>query len=703
MAMNLSRISAIYRKELVDVLRDHRTLVAMIIVPIVLYPVLILGSLQAVSHQADALASEAFTVAVPSERDAKALAALFFQDAGNEEPKSGSKGRPAPGSLMATKFYPTSDVCKAVEEGSASVGLRPRGGENKPFDVRAGFDLIVDEAEIRSEVAAARMEEFFERLTRRVQRNALREIQQPEKLLDPIPVDRTNIAKPEELGGSVLSHIVPLVLVLMAVTGAIYPAIDLTAGERERGTLETLVACPIPVEEIVIGKFLVVTTLSLFAASLNLASIGLTMQVTGVQELLTKGQAASVPFAVLPIVLLSMVPFAVLFSAVLLAVASFAKSFKEAQNLMIPVILASLIPGMAAALPGTRLEGMMLVMPVGNMVLLTREFLLGHFDDVPAIALVLGSTCFYAATAVVAASRLFGQEAVLFSDAASYKVLFRRRLFRPQARPTATQGLLLATAIFPVWFYVQTGLGRYFGDDIVASLRWIPVGMVAIIAGIPIGVALYRKIDPVETFSLRGCSWRYFLAAGLMGCSGWVLVHELIVLQGVPEGIRAQLVQYEEAIRAMPLVTAILLLAVVPGLCEEFLFRGFLLSGLREGRRLSALVTVGVIFGIYHFVLVRFLVTALLGMALAYLCWQSRSIWPCVFAHMLHNAMTLSVADLAEVFGLEGRLDSQHLPAGWIVAAFVLFGAGLWLCRRRQIQTPTLAEAAASDAAQPST
>ena len=69
-----------------------------------------------------------------------------------------------------------------------------------------------------------------------------------------------NVASPKKVGGMVLGSIVPLVLVLMTITGAIYPAIDLTAGERERGTLETLLVCPVPPMELITGKYLVVTT-----------------------------------------------------------------------------------------------------------------------------------------------------------------------------------------------------------------------------------------------------------------------------------------------------------------------------------------------------------------------------------------------------------------------------------------------------------
>ena len=174
--------------------------------------------------------------------------------------------------------------------------------------------------------------------------------------------------------------IVPFLLVTMTVTGALYPAIDLTAGERERGTLETLAVSPVPVGQIVAGKFGVIVTIAMATTALNLASMTAVLHFSGLSDLFAAAQArqgtaaadedtlsddAEVSAATVgmtqqdyrlrrmqmeresetrvgfvttaaPIVLLAMIPFAVLFSAVMLAVCSFARTFKEAQNYMMP-------------------------------------------------------------------------------------------------------------------------------------------------------------------------------------------------------------------------------------------------------------------------------------------------------------------------------------------------------------------------------
>src|SRR5262249_48204768 len=116
--------------------------------------------------------------------------------------------------------------------------------------------------------------------------------------------------------------LVPLVLILMTMTGAVYPAIDLTAGERERGTMEILAAAPIPRVTVLLAKYIAVLTVALLTALANIGSMAVTLHVTGLGEALFGGSFA---FPVLLQVLALLVLFASFFSAVLLAVTSFAR------------------------------------------------------------------------------------------------------------------------------------------------------------------------------------------------------------------------------------------------------------------------------------------------------------------------------------------------------------------------------------------
>jgi sodium transport system permease protein len=476
----------------------------------------------------------------------------------------------------------------------------------------------------------------------------------------------------------------------MTITGAIYPAIDLTAGERERGTLETLMAAPVPVIYLIVGKFLVVATVALITAFLNLGSVGATMHFGGITRILTQEKAVQFPLFVLPIILVCMIPFALLFSAIMVAVCSFARTFKEAQNYMMPVIIAAMIPAFGAALPSVELSGVMLVVPVANMVLLTRELFQQTFTWAQ-VGVVLLSTTLYAAAAVAVAARLFGQEVVLFADAGSYKTLLRRRHFKAVPLPSASQALLIAALLFPASFYAQLYLAGGSTENFLRLMAKLAVVQFAgLFVLLPLALAVYFRIAPTSTFRLQLPPWRAWLAALALGLSSWALAYEFTRLQSLILPQSEGLKKLEEAaaqLAAAPPVLVVLLMAIVPGICEEFFFRGFVLSALSTSlRKWSAIAATGAIFGVYHFVIDKIPVTALLGMMLAYLCWQSRSIFPAMLAHVMHNSVVLIIGWLAvhyprieQLLHLGAVTGNQRLPSRILLPAIILFAAGLAL------------------------
>src|SRR4029079_13251029 len=143
-----------------------------------------------------------------------------------------------------------------------------------------------------------------------------------------------DIAPPSEQKGRVWAKILPFVLFIWALTGAFYPAVDLCAGEKERGTLETLLSSPALRSEIVWGKLLTVMTFSVATALLNLTSLGVTAQyvVTQLTSMASTESMTSLNFPPLPVVacmFAALLPMSALFSALCLACAAFARSTKE--------------------------------------------------------------------------------------------------------------------------------------------------------------------------------------------------------------------------------------------------------------------------------------------------------------------------------------------------------------------------------------
>lgn len=696
------RVATIYRKELIDILRDRRTLIAMIVVPIVLYPLLMLGSIQAVTHQAVSLEEEGFVIGVLSRQDAVVLERLIALDeealnTQHEAEREAAEGRgepaptrAAPGSAWEKVRLATIDsedeLRRRVQDRAIQVGVvfRELAPLDRP-DLQTVVEFFVDEEEVRSVTARNRLRSLLTRTDERITADRIAAEGLPPNFARPIRTTSQNLSAPS----SILGQVLPLILVLMTITGAIYPAIDLTAGERERNTLESLMVCPVPVLELIVGKFLVVTTVAIMGATLNLSSVTATVYLGGFREVIASDGGA-IPVGKMAAILASLVPFAVLMSAIMIAVCSYARTFKEAQNYVTPVIIAVLIPGGIAALPATRLEGMMLIMPVGNMVLFARDMLLGADVAAWKTLSVIISTTLYASAAVAIAASVFGRESVVFSDAGSLKTTFARRLFRPSATPKVSMVLLLVALLFPTWFFVQTALQPQPGEDAAMLLYGTGLAMPLLFVLLPWAILAYWKVSPRETFALRAPHASHILAGLMLGASTWILAHEFTVLQNaifpVPRTLQESNALLTESLMALPGWHALLLLAVLPAICEELLFRGFLMSGLRGATaRATCVVVTAVVFGTFHFIIFKMPLTVALGVVLGLLCWHARSILPGIVMHVMHNGLLISMVlwpRLGTALGVTAGEESGHLPLHLVLPALVLTAAGLLLTLR---------------------
>ncbi len=703
----LSRINTIWRKELKDTLRDLRTLAAMVLLPMVLYPALMIGSLQAVEMQVSFLVTEKYSVGVPNAATQAWLRGVIDDDARflkqlvQDEAASQSSGGPRRGAEQSARagvreappefqIHVLDDVPAAILAGAVHVGLAFQGPPPQPGEVgSAAAAILYDDAEIRSQIASAGLSGVLERTNSRLLEARLRSRGLSVQFIAPLAIHEQNIAPSERLAGSVLGQIVPLVLILMTITGAIYPAIDLTAGERERGTLETLMVAPVPALDLIAGKFVVVTLIGLLSAALNLASIGGTIYLAGVGTLFSQSETLQFPFHALPWILLLMTPLAVLFSATLLAVCSFARSFKEAQNYVVPVMMAALIPGVVGILPGTRLDGPILIMPVANIVVLARDLFLDRFDA-DAILLVLLSTCLYAGAAVAVAAKLFGQEAVLFADSGSVATIFDRRFFTPRETPSTAAALLVLVVIYTLNFYLQQAISS--SPRLASGLPYLNAVALTLIVLLGFGpwfAARYMKITPTTAFQLRVPPTRAFLAAVCFGGSTWLLVGAWWRWQQtwlpLPPDIENALVEQTRWMSSVPWVASLFYLALVPALTEEVFFRGYVLSGVRSGAgKWTALLVVALAFGLFHYSVFRLGMTVGLGVLLGLLAVQFRSIWPCVLAHAMHNGIVLMSSrddGLRPLLAWLGYGDAEAgAPVSWVIGAAVACGVGIAIC-----------------------
>ncbi|HKB41134.1 MAG TPA: ABC transporter permease subunit, partial [Gemmataceae bacterium] len=541
----LQRMGRLVRKEVSTILRDRRTIITLVLMPLLLYPLLTIAfrqfllasSLQEAKepdyrigfrskHEELSRAERAFIEqllqgqAELARREQRSAAAResASRRAQESRPRAERQARPAPGFKQASaEDLEGALLANQIDLGVRVVEVPPREGTN--FDRYYVCTLLYLEGSPRSHEAREHVERCLAAANNpsALRRLASRPVPRtfPVQLVDPVS-EAVVETKPKET--IPLSALVPLILILMTITGAVYPAIDLTAGERERGTLEILVAAPIPRLGLLFAKYLSVVTVAVLTAVVNLTTMTITLLVSGMGALVfPEGMRAVTVLQVFLLLLL----FAAFFSAVLLAVTSFARSFKEAQAYLIPLMLVSLTPGMLSLMPGLKLEGPMRVVPLLNIVLLTRDIFAGEATAAGA-ALVVLSTLVYAAAAIALAARIFGAEAVLYNEQGSWSDLFRRPV-RERSIATVSSALFCLALMFPSLFVFFGMLAHYGNIPPGWQLALKALASLVLFGGFPLVSAWLRRVRLGTAFRVERMGLRAWGAAVLFGLSLWPL------------------------------------------------------------------------------------------------------------------------------------------------------------------------------------
>jgi sodium transport system permease protein len=695
------RLRRLVLKELREILRDRRTIITLVVMPILIYPLLAVVFQRFLVTSISVDENLEYVIGVDSESSA----ALLLQqiDAGNTElgrrqeeqekhevaprprqqERNWARGRTEPEEEKPPKLnfqlVPNDDAARQVIDSSVHlVALQQR----RPAESDSGggletpkvWELVYRAGSPPSEAAMhfveARLQAYNElELDLELARRGVRAEMLAATERHPISFSGAPIFS--------LAALIPLILVLMTVTGAVYPAIDLTAGERERGTLETLIAAPVPRLGLLMAKYVAVLTVALLTAVVNLTAMAITAHSTALGETLFGG---GMSFLVAIKVLLLLALFAAFFSAILLALTSYARSFKEAQAYIIPLMLICLVPGVLCLLPGLEFKGWMAVTPLVNIVMLARDTLEGTVVTHLAVAAIC-STLLYVAAAIALAARIFGTDAILYGSPATWSDLVRRPAEKQSTAslPAAMLGLAL---MFPVYFVLANGLAR--SRDMAMDRRLVVIALITslVFGGIPILVTLLARVRWSSGFALRGPAVGTLVGALLFGAALWPIAHEMYLLskwiglsvlgkdqKAAAETMLAQL-------RTVPIWLIILSMGVIPAVFEELCFRGFLFGALRTKFGGAGTVAASsILFGVFHEILIpgRLLVSTFLGVVLGWLRLRSNSILPGILLHATHNSLLLTIAHYRDEIIARGWdvQDQLHLPGEWIAGAAV--------------------------------
>ena len=421
--MNLRTVLVLYAHEMRCALRERNIVAMSVILPLVMYPLLLwalFSALTFVEGQGERLDSRIRVESVPD-------AARSLVDSLAAQRR-----------ITVVEGVDGGDAQAAIAEGrlDALVRFVEAAGAGAPT-----VEVTYHEALDRSRAALRRIEEVVDG-----ERNRQIEVLRVARGIGDAEwagflVVASDAASRQQQTRFLLSAIVPLLSLVMLILAAFYPAIDATAGERERSTIETLLAASAPRGSVALAKYLYVATFGVAGGLLNLTSLTLSLRWIlrpGAGESAAALAAGGIPLSALPVIGIGMLLMALLVSALMLAFAAFARTFKEGQSMLGPVYLLLLLPASLLQSPDVGLTPQLALVPGANVVLLIREAITGALRPGPAL-IAAGSTAFFTLLALfLARAVLRNEDVVLTGGEGGLPAFLRRTLRRPSRRAPRT-------------------------------------------------------------------------------------------------------------------------------------------------------------------------------------------------------------------------------------------------------------------------
>lgn len=727
--MKWVNVKWIYLREIRDQMRDRRTLFTIFVLPVLLYPLLGMGFLQIAQfsreHQTPVLILGAeslpkdpplldenqFVEATCPPEEAKLLRLQLGSHKGVQSTdgiRAFAQSQIESGKADAVVFFPPNFATRLAEfrsESPASSVPPERSGSHEVPEPA----IFVNSANDKSRIARDRIERVLYRWRQSMVNETLKQKQVPVAATEPFRIVKADVARESSRRAAVWSKILPFVVLVWALTGAFYPAIDLCAGEKERGTLETLLCSPAQRIEIVWGKLLTIMTFSMATSLLNLVSLGATGAVVLRQFERVAGGVAQPVMGTPPLhsvlwLIVALIPLSALFSALSLAIAAFARSSREGQYYLMPVLFVTLPLMMLSLMPTAELNLGTSLIPVTGVMLLLRSMIEEHYWESLRFALpvisITGVCCWLA---IGWAVRQFNNESVLFRESERFGLgVWMRHLLRDRTdKPSLAESLFCGVLLLLMMRFFAP-LFMSVPHDWRSFTVTTTVTLIAFIAAPTLIMSLMLTRSPRNTLLLYLPSLKSFCLAALLA----VVIHPLGVavsqvvskLYPLSPAIEVHVHGLQTIIQQAPNFLAVLVvLAFVPAVCEELAFRGFILSGMSQlGNKWTAIIGSAAFFGATHAFVQQSLSACVLGIVLGYLALQTRSILPGLAFHLIYNSLSLTLGIVVAEYVAKGNSlrwlfsEDEGSPIyRWPIVAVSLIASGLilWSLRRGGIRT----------------
>ncbi len=663
--MNFKKVMIVYRKELMEVLRDKRTLFMILLLPVILYPVLIIGFNAVMSRQTGVLEEQGATIAIQDSVNtivsARMLAELSKIEHFTLIPAAGN----------AQSLYNNKDIQSIItlRDSISTDGLIT-------YQIYVQYDGTND----RSEMTFAKIRDALMATEKALVEEELQLSGINPEIMNLIDVRKLNTADSQKTMGKVLGMILPYIMIIMLLSGASVVAADLVAGEKERKTLETLLVAGVDRRDIVIGKYLTIITLGMINLIVNLFSISFSMQYMLSQAGVDLA-GAGMPIKAIFILLAAMLPLATLFSAILLSISTFSRNMKEARTYEQPLLMVSMILAMISFLPAIEMNNLMALIPIVNIALLFKAVMMNDYQ-LSHLFLTILSTVVLDVIAIWGTIKLFSTEGILFrseDDGSSLKGLKRGDKKRAQVFFSPYNGMIYFVLALLMLYYLGTYMqGRDLGSGLLMTQ------LIVILLPVLLVLRVF-KLPSKETLRLKAPKLKEVLLVPFIAISAAILValaSQLInAIYPFPEEYLKNLGKLFEL--DMPMWRSFLVIAIAPGICEELLFRGLMPRFFEKYGMKVNIVLTALLFAAFHLDPFRFLPVFLLGMLLGYLTLRSGSIVNSMISHAINNSLALIMIVFASSSWLKLFISGEDNLRYWLaMPAILILALALYMFHR---------------------
>ena len=693
----------LFQKEITETLRDRKTILMAVGLPILLYPLIAMSLTKLQESRAEAQEAVRSKVAVwgPLSETLKSdlektskldLISGLGLDASLQAKLLAGSLPPLPTLDEETPIHTNAPTVKPSQVASAGSHPILLAAEALVGERKADAVLLLD-ANFQSQVSSggvARAHVLFdsvrdasgkahERLSQALESLRKQEVARREKahglpagFSKAYQVEERNLAPQQRRTGKFLGSMLPFILIVLSASGGLYATIDLTAGEKERNTLQTLLCAPLTGLEIIVGKFFAAWMIVLITTLANLLSMAATFA-----RIFAGSGGFQTSIGTYALVFLVLLPATFMLTAIFLSIAVFARDFKDGQNLLTPMFMLLTMPLGATMLPDVELNVWTSAVPLVNIALLIKGVFIAEAKP-ELIFFTLLTSVLYAGLALAFAARVFQQEQVLLGGKDSWKSLFRFSAPVATPRPTPAFALTAFAGVFVTVFYASQMLQ---GANTIVALLVTQYGFFLL----PNLLMAWRwGFSAQETYQLRRPSFTAICGAILIGFSAWGVTAGLVTRVFPPPESFAKGLEKVLLFEGMnvPLVGVWLLLGVTPALCEELFFRGLIMSGFRPMGRWPAWLLSSLLFAVAHSSIYRLLPTFTLGMIIAFCSWRSRSIFTGMIIHAINNSLLVTVLHKPEWAKKWGFSEMTYVPWSWGFGLASVMGLGLFLVAR---------------------